>query len=230
MGPLWRVREEWGQVAGLHAGSAGILSPGDARPASRTVRVLHPTDRALVLGSAQPESDINLDAARAAETEVVRRRSGGGAVLVAPGLVVWVDVVVPANDPLWEADVGRAFWWLGSAWVGALADTGIPDARMWEAGLVRSRWSRRVCFAGVGPGEVLVGGRKVVGISQRRTRRGALFQCAVPVVWEPAPLVGLLALTAPERSASLAELAGTAVGLGAAVAPRLVPALIDRLP
>ena len=42
-------------------------------------------------------------------------------------------------------------------------------------------WCPLVCFAGVGPGEVLAGGRKLVGISQRRTRAGARFQCAVHV-------------------------------------------------
>src|SRR3546814_17233262 len=49
-----------------------------------------------------------------------------------------------------------------------------------------------VCFAGRGPGEVLRGEAKVVGIRQRRTRAGARFQCAVPVVWEPALLAALL--------------------------------------
>lgn len=36
-----------------------------------------------------------------------------------------------------------------------------------------------MCFAGVGAGEVLLDGRKVVGISQRRARDGARFQCVV---------------------------------------------------
>ena len=30
-----------------------------------------------------------------------------------PGEVVWVDVVIPAADPLWRVDVGEAFVWLG---------------------------------------------------------------------------------------------------------------------
>ncbi len=230
MSPPWRVREEWGTVAGLLAGSAALLGSSDGRPPTRVVRVLHPTDRAVVLGSAQPESDVNLDAARSAGTGVVRRRSGGGAVLVGPGLIAWVDVVVPAEDDLWEADVGHAFWWLGLAWVFALGEAGVPGAEMWSGGLVRSRWSGRVCFAGVGPGEVVIGGRKVVGMSQRRTRRGALFQCAVPVLWDPASLLDLLALNAAERAAGTADLASAALGIGSAVAAPLVAALIDRLP
>ena len=230
MGPRWRVREEWGTVADLHAGSAALIHPPDRRRPARVVRVLHPTDRAVVLGSAQHESDVSLDAARAAGTGVVRRRSGGGAVLVGPGLVVWIDVVVPAEDRLWEADVGRAFWWLGSAWVAALVEAGLPGAEMWAGGLVRSRWSGRVCFAGVGPGEVVMSERKVVGMAQRRTRGGALFQCAVPILWDPASLLDLLTLNAAERAAGTTELGSAALGIGPAAAAPLVAALIDRLP
>ena len=230
MSPPWRVREAWGTVADLHAGSAALIHPPDRRRPARVVRVLHPTVRAVVLGSAQPESDVSLDAARVARTQVVRRRSGGGAVLVGPGLVVWIDVVVPAEDRLWEADVGRAFWWLGSAWVAALVEAGLPGAEMWAGGLVRSHWSGRVCFAGVGPGEVVMSGRKVVGMSQRRTRRGALFQCAVPILWDPASLLDLLTLNAAERAAGTTELGSAALGIGPAAAAPLVAALIDRLP
>ena len=54
------------------------------------------------------------------------------------------------------------------------------------------RWSRLVCFAGLGPGEVTVDGRKVVGISQRRTRAGARFQCAALRRWDPGALAALV--------------------------------------
>jgi lipoate-protein ligase A len=77
---------------------------------------------------------------------------------------------------------------------------------------------------------VTLAGRKVVGISQRRTRVGALFQCAVPVVWEPAWLVDILVLDPGERAGAVAELTDAAVGVGPAVAAQLVPALLNRLP
>ena len=54
--------------------------------------------------------------------------------------------------------------------------------------MIQSFWSHAICFAGVGPGEVLIDGAKVVGISQRRTRAGARFQCAVLRTWDPAEL------------------------------------------
>jgi hypothetical protein len=37
----------------------------------------------------------------------------------------------------------------------------------------------------VGTGEVSVGERKLVGLSQRRTREGARFQCLVHLAWRP---------------------------------------------
>jgi lipoate-protein ligase A len=162
---------------------------------------LHEVDGpALVLGSTQPA------VAAGAAIAVVRRRTGGGAVLLRPGSVVWADVFVPATDRLWQRDVGRAFWWLGQAWVDALTTSGVTDASWHDGSVVRSRWSDAVCFAGLGPGEVTVGGRKVVGISQRRTRDGALFQCAALLAWEPAELVTLLGL-GEEATAALADVA-----------------------
>jgi hypothetical protein len=103
--------------------------------------------------------------------------------------------------------------------------------------MIRSPWTPMVCFAGLGPGEVTVDGAKVVGISQRRTRVGALFQCAVPLLgpgggplgpWDPGGLVDVLALTAPERERAPAELAGVAVAVAAAESKALSDALIAR--
>lgn len=160
------------------------------------------TSPAVVLGSTQPDSAVRASAG----IDVVRRRSGGGAVLVEPGGVVWVDVLVPAGDPLWQPDVGRAFAWLGRAWATALAHVGVAGAEVYDGPLRQTAWSRAVCFAGLGPGEVTVDGAKVVGLCQRRTRAGALFQCAALLRWDPARLVDLLDLP-PGAAADLARVA-----------------------
>ncbi len=52
-------------------------------------------------------------------------------------------------------------------------------------------------------------GRKLVGISQRRTRSWARFQCAVYRRWDPAALVELLRSPRP----TVEELAGTVATL-----------------
>jgi lipoate-protein ligase A len=150
-------------------------------PAERAIWIVEFEQPALVLGSSQ--AMVN-----PAGVEVVRRRSGGGAVLVVPGGTLWVDVVVPRRDDLWDDDVGRATYWLGDAWAAAIGDRALVH----RGAMVHNEWSDLVCFAGLGPGEVTVDGRKVVGISQRRTRQAARFQCVAYERWDPQPLVDLL--------------------------------------
>jgi lipoate-protein ligase A len=146
--------------------------------------------------------------------------------LVEPGRAVWVDVVVPRHDRLWDDDVGRAAHWLGEAWAEALAHDGVVDRVAVHRGpLRRTRWSSQVCFAGLGPGEVTVDGRKVVGIAARRTRDWARFQTVALAAWDPSPLVELLAL--PRVAA--AELADVATGTTLdGLADRLVAAITAR--
>jgi lipoate-protein ligase A len=130
-------------------------------------------DAAIVLGSAQRPDVLDAGAVAADGLSVVRRRSGGGAVLLVPDAVVWIDLIVPAGTPGWTDDVRASMVRAGEIWRAALA---LPGTDVHDGGMRASDWSPLVCFAGVGPGEVLVGGRKLVGLSQRRTRHGARIQ------------------------------------------------------
>ena len=159
-------------------------------------------ERVVVLGRSQRAEVRGLPAAR--------RLSGGGAVLLTPGEVVWADVVLPRSDPRWDDDVGRAVWWLGDAWREVLRRLGVERTEVHRGGVVRcTPWCKDICFGGLGPGEVHVGQRKVVGIAQRRTRHGALFQCAVNLRWDPVPLVAALGLD--ERAVD--DLAGAVIAV-----------------
>jgi lipoate---protein ligase len=184
----WDLRRLRGPAAGLHA---------EAVPAAptRAAWVLEAEAPALVLGSTQGDELVDAGAVAARGVEVVRRRSGGGVVFVDPGTTAWVDVIVPAGDPLWHDDVGKAAVWVGRAWQAALSDLGLAPTEVHEGALACGPLGRLVCFATVGAGEVtLPDGRKVVGVSQRRTRAAARFQCAAYTRWDAAPLVDLLRL------------------------------------
>ena len=207
MGSGWRV----GTVGD------GFAQRAAERPAAeRSILVYEVSRPTLVLGSAQRDDAVDRDRAARRGVEVVRRRSGGSAVLVEPGSAVWVDVTIPAGDPLWDHDVGRAFHWLGAAWADVLVAGGLA-ASWYDGPMRRGAWSDKVCFAGLGPGEVTVDGRKVVGLSQRRTREAVLFQCCAAVRWEPERLLDLLALDDADRSRGAAELAAVAAGAGPGV-------------
>lgn len=214
-------------------GEPGELVGATAAPSGRLARLVHPRRRALVLGSAQPDADVDRVACAAAGVVVARRRSGGGAVLVGPGEQVWLDVFVPAGDPLFDADVSRAAWWLGRVWAAALAEAGERDVSVHEGAMRAGPFGRRACFAGLGPGEVSVAGRKLVGISQRRDRRGAwLFTMALrggPAGPGPAAsLTRLLALPGNERRELLGHLEETTTTLGVP-AERVEAALVASL-
>ena len=174
----------------------------DAYDDRRTIVHLRPIGSAVVLGSSQNEFVVDGAAAAGSGVAVVRRRSGGGAVWL-DGSLEWIDIVLPAGDPLVEADVHRAFYWLGDAFgeslvattaadVADAADASAPQVGVHHGSLARAPLNKLICFAGLGAGEVTLGGRKVIGISQRRTRRYTLFQCGVLRAWDPRPLVELL--------------------------------------
>ncbi|MCY3863234.1 MAG: hypothetical protein OXG67_14910 [bacterium] len=201
----WKSRHLSGTVGELHQ-----LSPDP--DSDREVWLMSPHDAALVLGSAQSEK---IAAGEITDgTGIVRRRSGGGAVLVAPGDSVWIDVVISRNDPLWDDDVNRAPLWLGQAWRVALASLEVP------AGVVLDRydpgpWGRLACFASKGPGEVLVGEAKVVGITQRRARNTARFQTLVYRRWDPEELAARLAIPADQIDDFREALSGAAFAVDA---------------
>lgn len=157
-------------VAELHA-----LDPfADRVVVGPEVWICEPTDAAIVLGSRQTPDLVDADACRAARLEVVRRRSGGGAVLLRPEAAVWIDLVLPHGVA--PDDVRGSMVWIGERWSDVLASSVAGDISVHDGGMVCTPWSDLVCFAGVGPGEVLVDGRKFLGLSQRRNRHGIRVQ------------------------------------------------------
>lgn len=183
------------------------------RAAGRCV-VVRAVDRpVLVLGSRQDRAVVDERRRRAAGVEVVRRRSGGGAVLLEPGAQFWVDVWVPRGDPLWSPEPRRSAEKVGEWWAASLAAPGGPGAVSVHRGPMLSRpGGDLACFAGVGPGEVLVGGRKLVGLAQWRSRQGALVHGCAYRVWRPERIAGLL-VPGPDGEPGSATLAQAAIGL-----------------
>jgi lipoate-protein ligase A len=222
------------------------------------VRIHSVARPAVVLGSTQDRNDIDEPTARRLGVDVVRRRSGGGAVYLAPASQVWVDVVVPSDDPLHEDDVERATWWVGDWWAAALAGLAGPgdgpgDGPAGRSGsgpgdgpsasdtFVVHRTSlgdraagRIACFAAMGPGEVAteVDGTtvKLVGISQRRTRQAARFQTVAHTRWDAGDLLGLLAPAAAEQVDAPLRNRVAPVGGGAVEVERLLDLLLRTLP
>ncbi len=162
-----------GSVGDLHA-----LDPFAGAPITEpVVWWCRPTDDAIVLGSRQTTEVLDVDACRRSGLAIVRRRSGGGAVVMRRADVVWIDVVMPTGTV--TDDVRGSMAWIGERWRSVLQPLVDRRLTVHDGGMRHTLWSDLVCFAGVGPGEVLVDGDKLVGLSQRRTRTGIRAQALI---------------------------------------------------
>ena len=202
---MWRIIERTGSVRSLHL--AGPMVPEGPQ-----VQIMRPTDSAVVLGSGQRTGVVDAASARRCNLDVLRRRSGGGLVVVSALEQLWVDIRLREGDPFHQADIGRTFVGIGRLWLGALARCGL-EAEIHEGRYEPGPWGALVCFAGRGPGEVFLGGRKVVGLSQRRVRGAARIQCGVLLGWSADATARLVALESPLRAELRSHLATCAVGL-----------------
>jgi lipoate---protein ligase len=172
------------------------------------------TEHALVLGSGQrppegwrPPGGIAL----------VRRGTGGGAVLCDNDYLM-LDIALPPGDPRILDDVTESYRWLAARLRDALTGLGVGGLGWVEPAALRERdaaareAARTACFAGHGPYELLdEGGRKLVGLAQRRRRGAVLLQAAAYLAGDRGRLADLLWLDEPAREDLRARLSETAV-------------------
>jgi lipoate-protein ligase A len=223
-----RIETRRGSAAELHALDpfrvGGVSAP--------TVWVCDVTTPAIVLGSRQTPAVLDVEECARRGLEVVKRRSGGGAVLLRPAAITWIDLILPHGTA--PDDVRGSMIWVGQLWRDALAALGADSNRLavHVGGLVCTSWSNLVCFAGLGPGELLVDERKLLGLSQRRTRDGIRVQCQIhrePLVSTMRDLfVAPHPDEAPEEPAALRDVLRVSVTddeLGVAVADAVVTAI-----
>jgi lipoate-protein ligase A len=149
----------------------------ELRSATTALMLVVQVDRPLlVLGSSQ--SLEILDAVALGETPTRRRRGGGGLVLLQPG-DLWVDWWIPASDDRWSDDVHVGSHRAGDWWKAALAPLLTGEISIHGGALEGDPAYRLVCFAGAGPGELFVDGRKAVGVTQWRVREGMFLSTAL---------------------------------------------------
>lgn len=191
------------------------VAAGQAPATRRWYGYLRP---AVILGVGQPASTIDEVKRQAAGVEVVKRTSGGAAVL-ADETVLALDIALPLPHPLAGRDIVEAYRWVGEllaltlrrlapAWREHIVVVNTTQARADQAGgrtaPAHSAAALRAmaCFGTLSPYEVALscpgpGGeqlRKLVGLSQVRKRGVALYQAALYSRFSGRQLANLLAL------------------------------------
>lgn len=177
---------------------------------------------ALVLGSAQRAQGsalIDMERCGTAGVEELRRRAGGGLVLLDDGMLC-LAVALPRGHPRWSEDVTDSYRWLGEALARGLHQLGVRSARRVEVSEAREESARLAadtspaaalvragCFGGLSPHEIVVGNAKLVGMAQVRRRNGALFQVGI-LLRDQRPLADLVRTPDEATREALRELLG----------------------
>ncbi len=157
-----------------------------------TLRLYAWAPPALSLGVHQPFADVDPDRLLARGWDVVRRPTGGRAILHTDELTY--AVLAPAQDPRVQGDVLAAYRRLSQALLWALHSLGVPAD--WETRRETYRTQgqhQAVCFQVPAVYEIKVGGRKLVGSAQARKLRGVLQHGTLPLAGDITRIVDGLA-------------------------------------
>lgn len=137
---------------------------GGAAPALRVYRWSRP---ALSLGRFQPETDVDDAACARFGVEIVRRPTGGRALLHGGDLTYAVAVPKPSGA---AGSVDAVYGWLASGLVAGLARLGVDAAVAHGGGSADP-----ACFTGMQGADLRVGERKLCGSAQLQ-RDGVVLQ------------------------------------------------------
>ncbi|MEW5873042.1 MAG: biotin/lipoate A/B protein ligase family protein [Chloroflexota bacterium] len=189
------------------------IGGGEALP---TLRLYAWSPPCLSLGYAQPFQDVDQAALRRNGWELVRRPTGGRAILHTDELTY--SVAGPPNEPRLAGSVLESYRVLAQALLRALHLLGIP-AQALEKPAPAPGWREQnpVCFEVPSNYEITVGGKKLIGSAQARRKEGVLQHGSLPLFGDLGRITE--ALSFPDQAARqtaaqrLLERAATAEGL-----------------
>ncbi|UCE01793.1 MAG: lipoate--protein ligase family protein [Candidatus Latescibacterota bacterium] len=176
------------------------------RDMSVTLRLYTWEPPAISLGHMQrAEELLDLEACRNAGIDVVRRPTGGRAIL--HWEEVTYAVAAATNDRRFGASLAQSHTVIAQCLRDALARLGIASSLSRPTRDPGRRLLRQPCFASTGRAEILVEGRKLVGSAQRRTAHAFLQHGSLLLGRGHELLVDLLAhMSATERESMRARL------------------------
>lgn len=160
------------------------------------------------LGYAQPVGDVDLNALELQGWQLVRRPTGGRAILHTDELTY--SVVGPPEDPRLAGGVLESYKHLASALLSALHILGIPAEALEKTSQNSTETKTNnkenpVCFEVPSNYEITIAGKKLIGSAQARRRDGVLQHGSLPLQGDLTRIVRVLALNNPFERAEAAE-------------------------
>ena len=132
----------------------------------------------LSLGYAQPLEDVDIPRLQARGWELVRRPTGGRAILHTDEITY--SVIAPLDEPRVTGTVLESYGRLAAALVEALHLLNLP-VEIQEQNTGNRETSNPICFEVPSTSEITVGGRKLVGSAQARRKEGILQHGSLPL-------------------------------------------------
>lgn len=164
----------------------------------------------LSLGRSQPLAEADLAACRAAGVDLVRRPSGGQAVLHAGELTY--SVALLQSDPRSAGGVLEGYRRLSAGLLAGLRLLGIEAIQALGARQADGPPSP-ICFDRPSDYEITCGGRKLIGSAQWRRRGGVLQHGSLPLAGDLTRIVDLVVLGARDPEEERRRLAARVVSL-----------------
>ena len=190
---------------------AEACAAGESLPTLRFYRWQPP---AISLGRHQPLAEIDLEAAAAHGYDIVRRTTGGRAILHVDELTY--SVAAPKSEPRVEGGVMDAYLRLSNALVTGLHLLGVPADKAGGDTKV-SKDVSAACFEVPSAYEITVGGRKLMGSAQSRRAGYVLQHGSLPLFGDITRLIPVLSLPGPQRDLLTMQLAQRACTLNEAL-------------
>ena len=151
------------------------IGRGESLP---TLRLYAWNPPCLSLGYAQPFSDVDANRLNQRGWEVVRRATGGRAILHTDELTY--SVIAPASEPRVEGGVLESYNRLAQALLLAVKELELPVEM--KAGKATGKATPNpICFEVPSTYEITVNGRKLIGSAQARKRDGVLQHGSLPL-------------------------------------------------
>lgn len=165
------------------------IGRGESLP---TLRLYAWTPACLSLGHAQPFSDVDVTRLKARGWEVVRRPTGGRAILHTDELTY--SVIAPNDEPRVEGSVLESYNRLAQALLLAVKRLNIPVEMKEHAGHASSvTQPNPVCFEVPSTYEITVNGKKLIGSAQARKKQGVLQHGSLPLTGDLSRICQVLA-------------------------------------
>jgi len=190
---------------------AEACAAGESLPTVRFYRWLPP---AVSLGRHQPLNNVNHDALARLGYEVVRRPTGGRAILHTDEFTY--SVAAPQDEPRVAGSIMDSYLNISNALLAALQQMGV-DADKAPGATRAGPDVSAACFEAPSAYEITAGGRKLIGSAQSRRAGYVLQHGSLPLVGDITRLIDVLALSAEEADALRAELAARACTLAQAL-------------